>query len=379
MWPKIFRNGIVLLRVIPYAGSGMVLDTLSSSAKDRTTMEHARVSQEAGPSSVAQFCVKRTSDVHVHASHLSAWEQQYEQVSRGVFSGVVREVAAPGLQVFEEWASCATAQHCRPWSGGVWIGMPVPEDTQGLRYMGRSVDSQQWMWANDDQVFDLFVPAGVGLYGVVLDGRDMMRHLHWRDGRGECGTGQSFASTGWSGMQLQHLTIAQRQRLTGLLREVLSNVERTPEVLSHDASRQALHHAVLTVVCDLAVPREVQPVMVGRHHRRLTLVRRARELILERPQDFCHLTALCAALHVTRRTLQNCFHEVMGISPAAYLREVRLNAVRRALQSPLEAQHTITEIAARWGFWHMGHFGREYKTLFGETPSQTRAGWLEVK
>jgi AraC family ethanolamine operon transcriptional activator len=336
-------------------------------------MEHARVSLATGPCTVAQFRVKRTRDVHVHAGHLSAWNQEYEQVSRGVFSGVVREIVAPGLQVFEEWASCATAQHCRPWSGGVWIGIPVPADPQGLRYMGRSVDGLHWMWANDDQFFDLFVPSGVGLYGLVVDASDMMHHLRWRDGTEECSTGQSLLKTAWSGMQMQRLTPTQRQRLAGLLREVLNNVERTPEVLRHDTSRQALHHAVLGIVCDMAVPEEVQPVLVGRYQRRLTLVRRARELILERPQDFCHLTALCAALHVTRRTLQNCFQEVMGISPAAYLREVRLNAVRRALLDPHGARKTITDIAAQWGFWHMGHFGCEYKALFGETPSETRA------
>jgi AraC family ethanolamine operon transcriptional activator len=74
---------------------------------------------------------------------------------------------------------------------------------------------------------------------------------------------------------------------------------------------------------------------------------------------------------VTRRTLQNCFQEALGMSPASYLRTVRLNAVRRALREGPPAT-TIADTAARWGFWHMGHFSQEYKTLFGETPSQTR-------
>ena len=34
--------------------------------------------------------------------------------------------------------------------------------------------------------------------------------------------------------------------------------------------------------------------------------------------------------------------------------------------------HTVADIAARWGFWHMGHFSQDYKALFGETPTQTR-------
>ncbi|WPL20834.1 helix-turn-helix domain-containing protein [Thiorhodovibrio frisius] len=34
---------------------------------------------------------------------------------------------------------------------------------------------------------------------------------------------------------------------------------------------------------------------------------------------------------------------------------------------------TITEVAARWGFLHMGRFTRAYRDLFGELPSTTLA------
>ena len=67
---------------------------------------------------------------------------------------------------------------------------------------------------------------------------------------------------------------------------------------------------------------------------------------------------LCAQLHVTRRTLQNRFQEALGISPAVHLRTLRLNAVRRSLRQAASPDNTaIAQTAARWGFWHMGHFG----------------------
>jgi len=31
----------------------------------------------------------------------------------------------------------------------------------------------------------------------------------------------------------------------------------------------------------------------------------------------------------------------------------------------------VQEMAARWGFWHLSRFSSDYRTLFGETPSQT--------
>jgi transcriptional regulator GlxA family with amidase domain len=33
----------------------------------------------------------------------------------------------------------------------------------------------------------------------------------------------------------------------------------------------------------------------------------------------------------------------------------------------------IADAANAWGFWHMGQFAKDYRTLFGELPSQTRA------
>ncbi len=52
-------------------------------------MEYAT---SGGGSSFAQFRLKRTEDVHIHAQQLQSWEQEYEQVSRGPFHG---EVVAP--------------------------------------------------------------------------------------------------------------------------------------------------------------------------------------------------------------------------------------------------------------------------------------------
>ena len=31
----------------------------------------------------------------------------------------------------------------------------------------------------------------------------------------------------------------------------------------------------------------------------------------------------------------------------------------------------VKQVALAWGFWHMGHFARECRELFGESPSKT--------
>ncbi|OSZ65757.1 helix-turn-helix domain-containing protein [Hydrogenophaga sp. IBVHS2] len=312
----------------------------------------------------AQYRIKRSREVHVHADNLASWEQRYEQTSHGLFSGQVRELMDADIQVFEEEASCATSQHCRPWDGGVWLGLAVPEAPEGLRFMGRPVDGQQLMLASNGHPFDLQVPAGCGLYGVVLHRDRVITHLqqvHHRD----------WPQAAHLAPSVQPLTVLQRLRLVGMLREVLRSLQAEPGVLRFDASRQALRDTLLTVLADTLAPDAVCDAAPPALRRRQDIVDRARELVMAHPDQPPRVEQLCVQLHVTRRTLQNCFQDVLGMSPAHYLRTVRLNAVRREL-CDATPHTTIADIAARWGFWHMGHFSQEYKALFGETPSQTR-------
>ncbi|WP_235507293.1 helix-turn-helix domain-containing protein [Acidovorax sp. Leaf78] len=58
----------------------------------------------------------------------------------------------------------------------------------------------------------------------------------------------------------------------------------------------------------------------------------------------------------------------------AFLRDLRLDAARAALQQPTSADRAphVADIAARYGFFHLGHFAVGYRKRFGETPSDTR-------
>jgi AraC-like DNA-binding protein len=86
-----------------------------------------------------------------------------------------------------------------------------------------------------------------------------------------------------------------------------------------------------------------------------------------------HLSDLCRALRLSRRTLQRAFTETLGMGPARYLTLRRLAAVRATLRESDPAATTVTETAIRHGFWELGRFARDYRRLFGEHPSQTLA------
>ena len=84
-----------------------------------------------------------------------------------------------------------------------------------------------------------------------------------------------------------------------------------------------------------------------------------------------YLSELCAVAHVSERTLQYAFQDIMGMSPLTYLHRLRLHRARDELRHAEKGSTTVTDVALNWGFWHFGEFSRAYKNCFGEVPSRT--------
>jgi AraC-like DNA-binding protein len=83
------------------------------------------------------------------------------------------------------------------------------------------------------------------------------------------------------------------------------------------------------------------------------------------------ITGLCEITRVSERTLQYAFREILGMSPITYLKRLRLHRARKDLRHSVDTGASVTEIAMRWGFWHLGEFSRDYKDCFSELPSET--------
>jgi AraC-like DNA-binding protein len=82
------------------------------------------------------------------------------------------------------------------------------------------------------------------------------------------------------------------------------------------------------------------------------------------------LAELAGIAGVSTRTLQRQFLRFLGKSPVSVLRDFGFERARRELLRA-GADTRITEVALACGFPHCGRFAVEYRTRFGETPSQT--------
>ena len=99
-------------------------------------------------------------------------------------------------------------------------------------------------------------------------------------------------------------------------------------------------------------------------------VQLAIEIIEANPDSNLSVSDMAKAAGVTARALQRGFKDEVGVAPATFVRSVRLDRVHADL---LESAGliSVTDIAMRWGFFHLGRFAQQYHERFGVLPSET--------
>jgi len=100
-------------------------------------------------------------------------------------------------------------------------------------------------------------------------------------------------------------------------------------------------------------------------------VRRAEAFMVENFKEQISLERLALHAGVSIRTLTSGFRRHCGASPLAVLREIRLERARKQLRDPRGG--SVTDVALRLGFGHLGRFASLYRARFGESPSATLA------
>jgi AraC-like DNA-binding protein len=100
-------------------------------------------------------------------------------------------------------------------------------------------------------------------------------------------------------------------------------------------------------------------------------VERAVEYLRARLTQPVSRAELAAVTGVSIRTLSRGFSERWGMGPMAFLRTQRLEAAYRELLGAAPCQASVTEVAFRYGFTHLGEFAGRYKRAFHESPSET--------
>jgi AraC-like DNA-binding protein len=101
------------------------------------------------------------------------------------------------------------------------------------------------------------------------------------------------------------------------------------------------------------------------------VVRRAIDLMRTHPEAPWTTEKLAQKTGVGARALFKAFERSGEPPPMTYLRQLRLNRVHSTLIDADPRSVTVTAVASRWGFIHLGRFAAQYRQAFGEYPSTT--------
>lgn len=307
---------------------------------------------------------RRTQDADLEqvAASVQGWDVRLTQLAPGPGRGSIFESALPGahlacLAVDTKAALESMPRAPRP-RESLRIATISPE-SEALLWHGVSVQSEMLMLEEGDVPSRIALPPRSELLVARLDRtriESLVRVL---------GGSEGAPTTRRTQLHLQSASVLAE------LRSLLGTLVRGGLASRDESIGPAIDELYERAASMLASPQPpVRPSPETRRH----ALRRAEEYMDAHATERITLSDLCRAAECCERTLRQAFRECYGMGPMSFLKKLRLQGLRSDLRDANPLDTTILELALRWGFWHMGHLGRDYKNLFGETPRETLAG-----
>ena len=133
-------------------------------------------------------------------------------------------------------------------------------------------------------------------------------------------------------------------------------------------SYKAAEEEVLTVIMELlSTQTPAKPKLTSGEKIALTI----RDQVFQHMDGNINISSLAKQYNISEQTLQTSFKTLFGFTPKLFLRLLKINMVHQELYKSNPKQNTVSRVAHKWGFNHMGRFSAYYTELFGENPSLT--------
>lgn len=156
-----------------------------------------------------------------------------------------------------------------------------------------------------------------------------------------------------------------------LVRYLVSELDRETNVFTSPLTRVHVEHLVVSTLLLVQPHSYRDDLMSAGRPAAPSFIRRVEEYIDAHADEPLSIADLAAQAGVSTTTLFAGFREFRNTSPIAYLKGVRMKRAREELRAASPHSATVTDVAMRWGFGHLGRFAADYRRWFGESPSET--------
>ena len=243
--------------------------------------------------------------------------------------------------------------------GVITLGVPL-SPPQEIRINGRALGSSSFVLLTEGQPFTFTSRKETRWGGITLpiDHAALARQL-------------PHLSRPHDGPRA-HTHLPQLDHLRALVTRLCSGGAANVDLSDTDAVRAAEQELSLAVVRALERSSKLPESRLGRpNFSRERVIARTLQRVEDCRDQALLVSDLCTASAVSERTLRNVFQEYFGVGPIRFLKLRQLREIHAALARADSAHETVTQLAGRFGIWDFSLFARNYKRLYGESPSET--------
>ncbi|MBS1165493.1 MAG: hypothetical protein H6R00_1518 [Proteobacteria bacterium] len=292
---------------------------------------------------------RQFSDGYEQEGALEGWTQRYAQMGPGPYHGEVRRLSLGDVKVTREAINVAVEQRTSP-PAGRSVFVQSLRQAAAWRMNAEAITPESSCFIAGGEEFHAAMPAGCDIIFVEYD--DPHKQMEGPSVRPVSAVSaglETYAVANWllsllmafpeAGAGMNEMASFLPAMITDRL-SYLRNLGRGPLQTSSPSQT------------DWAVFRLVRDHFDGAG------------------PDPLSVADVCRQIDLPEQVVRQAFINAVGRGPGSWMRDQRLNGARRDLLDR-DNRASVSEVAVRWGFWHLGRFSRYYSDLFGELPSQT--------
>ena len=295
------------------------------------------------------------NDFDAYCKAVSNWELDFKLLSKNDFSAYLHLFSSETFMLGRTKLYGKIEQHGQTPKGFRSIVVPVDYNSEFV-WLNKKVSGNQLLIFPRDSVLDGISFYDFDVYVVSIEETMLFRILK-NLGYGNCKTIFN------GGEQEFFLSKAFSKSFHHTANKFLNT--RITKQEKHTILINNIIHFLLRYIED-----GIQSISSIPQKKKDVALRKAIGIINNENEDLFSIQQLCGLTGVSERTLQYAFRDKYKVSPNEYIKAVRLNNVKRELALSKDKNISISTVAGKYCFWHMGQFAKDFKNQFGVLPSE---------
>ncbi len=291
-------------------------------------------------------------DFEHFASDIKGWDVDFKQLSKDPFSSQLQQTVIGDLLITHACFSTRLEQRGRA-PADMWTFALLDFASPDIIWRGQGFSQHIAVYAPGSEI-DAYSPPGFKVFTFSIPEEVIDRWLQLY----KLSKQKSLPATG----KLLPIEVNELRQIQISAHRILTAAE-TPQV--KEAEEIFLTQLLSTLWTDDPYPEND----TGPHN--YQKFKKLIQYVDENLGNGILLSDLCRVGDMSPRTVQRNFRHFIDDTPKKYIRSRRLNNVRKELIEKSKGSGYISDIANKWGFWHIGQFASDYRQLFGELPSET--------